>query len=584
MSHAALLMQGVALEDPAHERIAQQRLRDVQRDHAKRIMNVLLEKRIVTGDIWKGQPEDDERRITMDTGHRIVSLGAGLLFPKPPAVHVQPLDASREKDADLVQKFVVAALDKMNAYNTFRYAAKETMFGVGGIHMTPWKYAMDGEVPVIMDAPESGAILYRMGPQGRLDYVFIKHRLTVRDIQRDLGVTPGNTKRDEGEQIDVWCYYAEERYIDPATGQVNKMILYTCMEQEQFIFPLKDMTRIMPNLPVFLAFNSDGYAWKGQEHMRGMGILTPVQQRLLYASDFMTQLANGMIRFIDPPLALKRGMGSGLTELDLRSGAQNILQNDDSVEPLAGKPDPQSMAYWQNLMSGIADSSYPQIYQQQQSRAFGQVSGAALAEQSEPLDVHNNLRQLSFEYMLRDVVDTMVQHLANVISPQTGLQIVGVNRRDNKMYAPLIHPDILKGMLIDIRLSRQMPRDAVRYINLIQQLGRDGMLPESMVTEQAIELLDLPAPDMTTVRDQIQYDRMMKVKMEMLSQQMIPHLQASMGNNQLNYNQMQNPQIGQSGTRPIQLPAQDQDPRLLEDVTPQGPMQQRARLAAGVSY
>jgi hypothetical protein len=182
-SHADLLDQGIDVTHPMHGEVVLERLSTAQAMHRKRIQNLKMDRKLITGDVWGGRTlVGNQRRITLPIGDDITQHMAGTLLPDMPRISVLPTsnqDPEAQKLADGVQQFIFAMLDATRAFETMQEWADETITGVGGLHMKADKWALDDEVPLLFEVPDSEGLLYHIGPRRTTDWVFIKHQLTA---------------------------------------------------------------------------------------------------------------------------------------------------------------------------------------------------------------------------------------------------------------------------------------------------------------------------------------------------------------------------------------------------------------------
>jgi hypothetical protein len=568
MSHIDLLLNDVPLQGPQsgpHVDLARERLALQERRHALRIANIALEKDIVMGNVWQNKEvPEGSRRVTDSTGHQIINTLASLLLPKPPNITFMPLSQQpqHQREADAMTRWTYAALDNLRAYEYFNAWAKELMFGAAALHMTPDPYAIDGEeVPVNLDVPLSASILYQLGPRNRPDYVFIKHRFSAREAGRLFNMKVGQRETD---MLDVWCYYCEERY--KLDGRTQKMVLYGIMYSGKFLYPLTDVSAILPEIPVFMAFNSDGYNWADREEMRGLGVLTLEQERLMFASDYLSALANGTLRNINPALVIEQEDVEEDKEISLAPNAVNVIRTGESIKRLdAVGPTKESYEFFPEFMQGLASATVPQLFLPTQE--LSGVSGSAFSESMHPLMVRNRVRQMSLEGAMANFIRVMLRHLATVVDPVEGLTLYGVDPRDQSQLMEMATPDVmLRNTRINVQLSQQTPRSVFQYVQLLQTLGDQGYLPRQLVTEQVAELMNLPVRDMTSVMDQIAADEDYKLRMDVLkqqAQQAYPQLRQEM------WNREQQPLLNAQGEAPYRMSSEGVDPVMQGEMNPQ---------------
>jgi hypothetical protein len=576
MSHALLFSK--AASDPAHAGlfelshkehmdVAMRRLADLQQSHRNRIAQTDIDRRLLTGDIWIDQtPAEGERRVTLSTATQLVNLGSAMLLGRPPTFTVLPFSQEpyAQVEADTVQRFLYAAFDNIDAYSSFGDWAKEVMLGAGVMHMIPWRYAEDDEVPVNLDVPEAGGVLWHTGPRGLVDYCFIRHEMSEYDLNQLLGAYT-----EKGEDTlatkETWCYYAEERFLLPGSTKVEKRILYGIMGQGEWLYPLTDITKMMPSIPVFLAFSSDGFNWRGKEEMRARGIYTADQEALLVASDMFSQLTNGTIRVINPAMARWTDGNTEPADLDFSPGAVNEFSEGERLEAMIqSQPSSVSYEFYKQFMEYVAGATLPQLLLHTQD--LEGVAGAAFAENMQPVTARNQIRQMNLGTGMRRFARTFLRHVASVMDPVSGMELYGVDPRDGKAVQAIAHPQmLLNNTRIVVKLSQQAPRALVQYIAMIQQLGDKGYLPRALVTEQTADLLQLPVTDMSSISQQLASDDYYKLTIEALRAKA---QQASGYLKQEQYNRGEQPGLLSDGTAPVGLHSSMEDPVLQGEMQP----------------
>jgi hypothetical protein len=541
-----------------HLEIALQRLNEQGRVHQKRLAQYDIDQKLITGDIWLYPPAEDERRITLSTASTIANLGSAMLYPRAPTISCMPysMEPGAQTEADTVQKWLYAAMDNINGFNVMQDWAKAIVMGVGALHMIPWQLAMEDEVPVQLDVPESSAVYYHMNSRGRADYVFIRHVMSEMDLEALIGAYTMQS-RDGFAERETFCYYSEERFIDPASGNPDKRILYGIISAGGWLYPLTDITEMMPDIPVFLAFNNDGFNWRGKEEVRARGIYTQEQESLLVASDMFSQLVNGTMRVINPALARWTDPNGEPSDLDFAPGAVNNLHEGERIEPINQvKPDPAVYEMYPAIMESIARNTIPQVLMN--TKDLDGVSGATFVETLQPITVRNQGRQANMAMATRMMLRTFLKHMASVVDPVSGIELYGVDPRDNRDIVAMAHPDmLLRNTRIQVRLSQQTPRSVWQYLQVIQGLGDRGYLPRSLVTEQTAELLQLPVTDMTSITQQIAADDAYKIQIEVLKAKAAE----AYGIYQQNlYNKQENPALLTDGTAPVGMHSEMIDP------------------------
>lgn len=576
MSHAYLFLKAAnnplqsELLDLGHREhldVAMQRLNEMQRVHRARIEQADIDRKIITGDIWLYPPAPDERRVTLSTGASLVNLGAAMLLPRPPTITITP--ASQEQyaqvEADIVQRWIYAALDNISAYSYFNDWAKEEMFGVGFMHLIPDQLAKPDEVPIMLDVPDARSVLYHTGARGKLDYCFIRHEMTEAELGRMYGAY---TKRSDNDLAtrETFCYYAEERFRVPETNQVEARILYGIIGSGEWIYPLTDITEMLPEIPIFHAFNSDGFNWRGNEEVRARGIYTQEQEALLVASDMFSQLVNGAIRTINPALGRWSDPNTEPRELDMSPGAVNDLVENERIEALTqGKPDPFSAQMFPQVMEQIARGTNRQILLN--AKDLDGVSGAAFVENLQPETVRNQVRQQNLAVGMRHMLRTFVRHMAAVMDQDEGMELEGVDYRDMKQIVAMAHPDmLLRNKRIQVKLSQQTPRSVWQYLNVIKGLGDSGYLPRQLVTEQTAELLQLPVTDMSSIMGQIASDDHYKIQLDVLRAKAA---EAAGYLRQEIYNRQEQPGLLMDGSAPVGMSSEMLDPVMQGEMAPQ---------------
>lgn len=573
MSHIDLLLNDVSLEAREHLQLINERLNLCERAHAKRVKRVKWERDLIANRVW---PIDlgNQRRLTPPTAHNIVSTNRALLLPKEPDITVMPLSQSAEagKEADAVERWLYAMLTQVGGWRQFRKQAGEIMAtGMGTMHIQPDRMALKNrEVPILLDVPGSESVVWKDGPRGTPQHVFIKHKFTNRELRERFNTTLKSAySRSETEVHECWCYYSEERYVETATGEVHQMILYGIFCGAEWIVPLCDITLLFPQIPVVLAFNADGWDWEDQPEMHALGVLSPVNDLLIYSIDYMTQLANSQMRTINPPLVVESQTGATPPVLDLGPLRQNNLVNGERVRALFDvQPSPQSFQFHQVVMKAIADGTLQQVIEPMKD--LEGVSGSAMSENMNVAMVRMRVQQDQYAEDIARSCLLMLQHVAMRIDPKQGLRLLGADPRDRSQINVLMMPDqLLKHVYIDVKLPSQMPRQWYLMAQLVQGLARDGIIPTQLAAEAVVKWLDLGVSDMSSLMEGLQADMVRKAQLQNAQQaasMLAPKLREIANNRGLN------PDNLSDGKRPPSYSSQVVDPILAGQArTPQPP-------------
>lgn len=602
MSHGFLIEKGV---DPLmdrgleHQREAQARFSQLTTDHQKRRDNLLKDRQILTGDIWMTDARPGERRIHDSLAHDIVSQAASDTLPQLPSFSTTPNSESSaaQQEADMLVRGIYSLCQATNYRQLLNYAAREQTMGVAPLHLVPDKWAITNtEVPLFFDVPDAGAVLYAMGVRGRIDHCFVKHMMTPAMIKRQFNVNPRQYTAGDQQKLEVWCYYAEERFRDPLSGQVTKKIFYTVMEASHFLYPLTDVTHLLPEIPVFLAFNSDGYLWRGQEEMRALGILTPLQSRLLALSDLTSQLIEGAIRHVRPTIVVSQDPNEERVQLTFVPGGQINKGPNTRLEPfIQGMPPKELWELAGKMREGVAMSGAPHLLQPGQEGSPG--SGTLNRDRMYPYAVKNGVRQGNLTTAVEGSIMLALDHLSRVIDPNVGLRMTGTDPRDRSDIDVLWTPESLQNVRVRAYLTEQIPSNAFNFLTLLQGQVKEGQMPVQLLQELTAQWLSLPVRDQSTISKMIDTEREERIQREQedllrqQAQQVIPYLQNAMaqqgmGRNDGAYrlaqhNQQQNPNLDSRGRRPMRLGASGQNPRQWEQTEMVGPMQQQAQAARG---
>lgn len=530
MSHIDLLLQGLPLQNMEHLRLITERLTICEAKHKKRRARVQWERKLIANDVW---PKDmaNKRRITPPTAHVIASTNRALLLPKEPDITIMAMSQSvqAQEEADAVERWTYALLSQKKAWSVFRKQAGELIAtGTGIVHIQPDRMALKNkEVPLLLDVPRSENVVWQNGPRGTPSMVFIKHKYTTRELRERFNAAPPRYTRDETQEFECWCYYSEERYIDKETGEVHQMILYGLFHGQQWIVPLTDITLIFGEIPVVVAYNADGWDWEDQEEMHAMGVLTPVNDLLIYAIDYMTQLANSQIRTINPPIVVESNTGATPPVLNLGPLAQNNLVNGEKVRALFDvQPSAQSFQFHQVVMAAIANGTLHQVIEPADD--LEGVSGSALAENMNPAQVRLRVQQDSLAEDISREITIMLQYVATRINPKLGMRLFGSDPRDRSRIDVLMQPELLlRHTYVDVKLPSQTPRNVYLMVQLVQGLAQGGIIPTQLAAETIVKWLDLGVSDMTSLMEGLQSDMVRKARLQMAQQaaaSLLPHL------------------------------------------------------------
>ena len=585
MSHLELMTAqpvGFPLEDQRHLSFTLDMLSHLQNIHAPRIRQTQLDRKLVSGDLWGKQA--GTRKVTSSIPHNIVSAATALLLPKDPEIAIIPMSQDTEagRKADALLRWLYALLQRSGAQQQFQHQSSEVIVaGVGCLHVQPYALALKGrEVPILLNVPDSDAVLYDIGPMELPTTVFIKHKFTTAQIRQRFNVSMKQYSQSDNTEHECWCYYCEERYIDPEDGEVKQMVLYGLLCESKWIVPLTDITVLFPGIPVSIAFNSEGYNWAGRSEMRARGNLSHIEEQLILASDFLTQLAYNQFRGLNPALLVSSTTGQDPPTLDITPGRQNNFVNGEAVRALVeSQPTPQSFQFERLMVQQIADASIPQIFSPMQQ--IEGVSGSAQTEQMHPFNVKNNVKQDLLARSIAVTCELMLRYMAVRVDPHTGMTLFGADPRDRSQIVELLYPeDLLEAVYIDVRLPSQTPRNVYLMVQLLMNLTKEGIISQELSAETIVRLLDLPVSDMSSMMQAAQADQIRKVQMQIAQQEamkLLPQVREAANNRGLN------PDAMSDGSKPIQLNSQGADPMMVNEGSMQ-PQPQAPGQAPGMGY
>jgi hypothetical protein len=336
--------------------------------------------------------------------------------------------------------------------------------------------------------------------------------------------------------------------------------------------PLADATMIWPRIPVFLAFNTDGYNWSGSEDMNAYGILTSEHSTLLYATDLATQMSAGVIRHVDPPYALEQEDSDHLVTVNTNPGGVTRLRRGDKITPmLATMPPEQLFRYEEQLGRTIANNTIRSL--RMDIGDLQNVTGSTLADQLNPDLVHMRSRQFELAVQMREELHFMTKYLSSTMHPDKPLTIEGVNPHTRENILATANPAMLAhAKNIHVKLAAQTPSNVVKYVTLLMQLVDKNLVPHQMAVEHIHEWMEFDDANMTDVMKMIGSDRMYAMQAQLLQQQaaeLVPALRQQMNQEGLS------PQLI-NGEKPYALSSQFQDPHQNDGLRQQGPMQQQA--------
>lgn len=591
MSHAELIERGIGLTDPAHRMLAIERWQASAAAHKPRIRNLLHDRKLITGEFWPHPAQNGERRVTLPLGDDLAQMMSAMLLPGIPRISAMPT-VSQDKDAqrlaDEVQNFIFALLDVTHGVQRMQqWGTETTVAGVGGMHSKADKWALADEAPLLFEVADSAGLLYHIGPRDTVDFCFIKHMLTADEMRRDLKAQPRGygfsvgVLGSQSMKYEVWCYYTEERLMTPAGPE--RRVFYTLMQNNEFLYPLMDITPLWPRIPLHIAF-SRGYVWPDREDMRARGALTGNQSLIAYMSDYFSQLANNNLNYVNPAMLWYKDPGrDDGDELDLSPGVINDMFIGEKLESVqAGQSPKEAMALYQVLQQALGNSTVPFLYNQMNVEG---VSGSALQQMIQPAMLRNQMKQFEMQYTIRDWIVLNLEHLSKVLGP-AGLELFGINPHDGKMLLQRVTSEQLgQHLRISVELPQETPRDVIAYVAMLQGLMREGIVPRALGMEQIAQLIKLKVTDMTTMMELTAQDDAYKAMLQGLqakAQQLAPYLQGQqqLSPVQIANNQAMNPNVLSDGRRPPLLPAQQQDPLLSGSTQAlEGPVQQAAQAA-----
>lgn len=513
------------------------RFRELQSDFTGRNDRMNLYEELYNLDVWEGEAEEEEVRVTSPRANFIVERYRALLLTEPPIINVPEGNRTKvgQRLAGEIEKYLYGAWNEMQMLDVLAEAEwHANCLGVGVIRVQYHERTPEGEFPLSAQPLDPRNCYWdesvrRQNTPTKFVHALRRSRQRVieewGEVFDDEPIEEDQRAQWLTELVDYYDYWETDVVEKPARPKgveeegvnVMRTLLKRAMErispEEESFEEEEEGVRYVREVRNCVV--ADGNVVKEATVMEGYeeipfvwwsGIKTGIQERknryhsVLFALTGGDSGETGIIGLENQMLALKALMAMkyanaalvtndpDLQSLDARPGAINVTRQDrqdillEWVQPPGTHPDVDEVLAYSTQLAEM--STLPKAMHGQY---VGEISGVALSLLVNPVLTQIANRQRERERAWARV-NKMVLFLTESYAPDEGWPVYGTDETGVGFETSLAPLAIMGYRRNEIKLSASLPKDRHAMAQMMMLLSKEMLLSKRQAIEQVQQI------------------------------------------------------------------------------------------------
>jgi hypothetical protein len=445
-----------------------------------------------------------KEQVILPTPFNVVNLSQRLLSTTP-RIDVIPQDIGNRKSveyAEQCEKWLTAMWKRINQDQRRNVLSDAIWYAlVRGRFVFEVKWIKDAlpsrlkktTFPILVRTLDPMNVGIHQGPYAT-EFAYHKYETTLLDVLHrwpDLRDTPRSTKlgsiltdyernqkRTEDLKvnvIDYWC-------MDEQKGDIRNGIIV----EDEWAKELK--TTSYPIIPL-IAGRGD-YAVGIGDQYDGLSILHSIDGLWQYQCRLMSQMATGLLWYFWPQFLVSNENNLPVDDIEIAPGATTPVPFGTKVDQVTMNPNvPLAESIYAQIEGHVQQSTYPEVMYGQAPGELQAGYGVSLLSDAAKGRIKNF--QESLEMSLAHV-HSLVLCLVEKKGGKEGVDIYGVNERDNEKYKLNLNKEMINGAYEnEVRISPAIPQDDANRVVMGKQLADSKYISAQTLRDK---FLGVPVP------------------------------------------------------------------------------------------